>query len=774
MIITSKDFEQMVPDPEMRFYLLGGCDEDNFLSSAQDFVLLYQNIITLAFVYAFSCYLHLSNNTKNKTAPQIVSCIKNGNSNALRVIRTMQNIYKKYPLSPELMQFVIADIYYDFLQGQDACLSKIFPNCVSSGDYWNDKNIGLNEYFSFINENAESSRITTKGLLGEKGEQDFTLELASYYLMILLDFFPFLKKTSLKYDETAQWYTFVINNYSGNVYRTDSKENNRAGIIDTFDLIKKFKMGGSNYCILTSIDLNSLKYETPRFDRYISCSMNGVSERNSVSKKDSGTIVKPYNLATDYETICTYFGLASSSIDNTVQTAASMEQLFNINYKYMKNLSLSIADVIGKKQYYEGGNRLWSVFAEKYPHAFENYTSETKNWDSIIVILLIEAGPSMVLREVFYALNDSGDDEIVRNLRRRFGKSLNKNKLFSEITNGEEFTQKAISLLGSRYIESHGNIEIENYNRELIAKAKTHLVLTALTSSEEDIESDLANDCFHTNTIQQYIIILENARKTKDSRLLKEYLETFLGDTFRRLICFYSGIFAYGEEKIKFDNESQATILSNSKIKEYQLMAEDAFLSSAKNCAESLKNITSATELISKFIELCDNCCRTQISVAQTRSKQSKQLYAVLGKKSIMDTSLFKKIIDINTVKTITEENIDWWFDTAKAIFRFLSLGFLDENELTQQSFNAISPMVASYNNHSDSKDGYDTATFTLIFDAKEIDGYSMEINMLSEFTYDISMRYYCLPNIVRSNNKWWIDPFVFKCSDFDKIFIEG
>ena len=135
---------------------------------------------------------------------------------------------------------------------------------------------------------------------------------------------------------------------------------------------------------------------------------------------------------------------------------------------------------------------------------------------------------------------------------------------------------------------------------------------------------------------------------------------------------------------------------------------------------------------------------------------------------------LFKKIIDINTVKTITEENIDWWFDTAKAIFRFLSLGFLDENELTQQSFNAISPMVASYNNHSDSKDGYDTATFTLIFDAKEIDGYSMEINMLSEFTYDISMRYYCLPNIVRSNNKWWIDPFVFKCSDFDKIFIEG
>ena len=67
--------------------------------------------------------------------------------------------------------------------------------------------------------------------------------------------------------------------------------------------------------------------------------------------------------------------------------------------------------------------------------------------------------------------------------------------------------------------------------------------------------------------------------------------------------------------------------------------------------------------------------------------------------------------------------------------------------------------------------DGYDTASFALIFDANEIGGETMEIKMLSEFSYEISKRYYCLPNIVRSNNKWWIDPFVIKCQDFDKLF---
>ncbi|MBQ2963097.1 MAG: hypothetical protein IJE14_00420 [Clostridia bacterium] len=774
MIITSKDFEQMIPDPEMRFYLSGGCDEDTFLTSAQDFVRVFQNTITLAFIYAFSCYLHLSNNTKNKIETQIGNCIKNGNSNAMRVIRTMQSIYKKYPLSTELMQFVIADIYYDFLQGGDACLGKYFPNCVSMGDYWDDKNVGLNEYFSFINENAESSRITTKGLLGEKEETDFTLDIASEYLRIFIDFFPFLKTTSLKFDELSQWYTFVINNYNGSIFRTDSKDNPRIGIIDTFDILKKIKMGGSHYCILTSIDSNSLKYETPRFDRYVTCSMVGVSGKNSISKFDPGTIAKPYNIATDHETMYTYLGFSISDVNNSVSPTTSMDQIFNINYKYMKNLSLAIADAIGKKQFKRGGERLWYVFSEKFPHAFESYTKETKNWDSIVVILLIEAGPSMVLREVFYALDDDGDDEIVRNLRRRFGKLLSNNKLFLEITNGEEFTEKAISLLGNHYIENHGNVEIEKYNRELIAKAKTHLVLTALTSSDENIDSHLANDCFHTNTIQQYIIILENAKKTKDAKLIKEYLESFLSDTFKRLICFYSGIFAYGEEKIKFDNESRTTILSDSKIKKFQLNAEAAFQASAEACAKSLKNITSATELISKFVDLCNSCCQTQLSVAQTRSTESKLLYAVLGKKSIMDMSLFNEIIDINTAKAINEENIDYWFNTTIKIFRFLLSGILEENDSRQNSFNAISPMVASYNNHSDSKDGYDTSTFTLIFDAKEIDGCNMEINMLSEFAYDINMRYYCLPNIVRSNNTWWIDPFVFKCSDFDKIFLEG
>ena len=455
MIITLQEFERLVPDQGMRKYLSGDMDEDSFLSEVSDFVPVYQNAINLAFIYAFSCYLDLKNNSNDKKVINLDECLKKSNSNSQRVIRTMQNIYTRYPLSSELMQFVLADIYYDFIQGENACLRPYFPNCVSAGDYWCDKGVGLIDYFTFVNENAESSRVET-GLLGE----EFTLEVASEYLRLLLGFFPFISCTSLQYDQDAGWYVFKVANYRGRVFR--------GGIIDTFDLVRRFRANGSKFCFLSAIEHDVLRYETPRFDSFVSCPMVGVGGEGTFSKKELGTVRSPYNLPTDYETIMSYFAVAE--IEEAVEESpskASMEQLFNINYKYMKNLALSIADVIGKKNHHCGGTRLKEVFGEKFPHAFESYTLNCENWDSIIVILLIEAGPSMVLREVFYALDDAGDDEIIRNLRRRFGNMLRGTVV--EIENGDDFTEKAIALLGNRFIPNADSAELEEYNRELMA-----------------------------------------------------------------------------------------------------------------------------------------------------------------------------------------------------------------------------------------------------------------------------------------------------------------
>ena len=367
-------------------------------------------------------------------------------------------------------------------------------------------------------------------------------------------------------------------------------------------------------------------------------------------------------------------------------------------------------------------------------------------------------------------MNDLGDEEILNNIKRRFGGML-KGPIM-EIDSSDAFTDMAISMLGSRYIREAASEELKQYNCELVAKAKTQIILSAIAAAERADPSELQPDCFHTDIIQQQIILLDASRNDTAAKKC-ELVEKALGDTMRRLICFYKGIFKYGKERIRFDNAARKRLLPPSEIRQFQAAAENAFLEEAAKTAAELREVTSAVDLIRRFVQLCDDCCSSEISVTQRRSAESRQLYAVLGKNQIMNKAEFEAIFDCRAATSITPSNVDWWIDTAINILQFFSSGTNSALSASPRSYYAVAPMVASYNNHNDSKDGYDTATFALIFDASEIHGKGMEINMLSEFFYEISMRYYCLPNIVRSNNKWWIDPFVIKCSDFDAIFLE-
>ena len=116
-MIRLEEFESLIPDKGIRDYITCGLDEDNLLSEVANFVPIYHNIINLAFTYAFSCYLDLKNNSGDGSKLNIELCNKKSNANSQRVIRTMNHIYSRYPLSSELMQFVLSDIYYDFIQG---------------------------------------------------------------------------------------------------------------------------------------------------------------------------------------------------------------------------------------------------------------------------------------------------------------------------------------------------------------------------------------------------------------------------------------------------------------------------------------------------------------------------------------------------------------------------------------------------------------------------------------------------------------------------------
>ena len=50
---------------------------------------------------------------------------------------------------------------------------------------------------------------------------------------------------------------------------------------------------------------------------------------------------------------------------------------------------------------------------------------------------------------------------------------------------------------------------------------------------------------------------------------------------------------------------------------------------------------------------------------------------------------------------------------------------------------------------------------------------FQTDVNVLSEFSFSRSEVYYCLPNVIRSNYKWWIDPVLISFRKFNEIFTE-
>ena len=115
------------------------------------------------------------------------------------------------------------------------------------------------------------------------------------------------------------------------------------------------------------------------------------------------------------------------------------------------------------------------------------------------------------------------------------------------------------------------------------------------------------------------------------------------------------------------------------------------------------------------------------------------------------------------------------WLDTTLEILEYLKTGSTPDTPMDSDLFNAVYPFTAVFNRRKENPDGYKTVTFSLNIDVDEDNkaDHSRDVNVLSEFEYKSDV-YYCLPNILRSNYKWWIDPVLIRFKKFNDIFSNG
>lgn len=735
---TDEEFIRLIPDEGIRNYLIENLGSEPFGSNL-NYYTIFGNILNLAFMYAFSCYVDLRNRNDSSQTSAFDRCIRNGNANSLRVFRTLEKVFAEYPITNELIQFVLTDIQFDFMLGEESRLMNYFPGC-----YAHTPVAKLGEFFSMVNLSLVSSRL-----------EQHDLDTLNKKLRELIVLFPFLRETRLVFSEKAGWYVFEIGS-SCSAFPD--------GKVNTYGLIHRIKTGKRRrFYYLASLEKTVVRYENSR------SSQDAVFSKVPVAEAPT-ELAAPYTLPWDAETVYSYLNPKMPEMSEKAQLKPGFEQIFNINYKYVKNLALAISDALGRETYRPCGEALVNVFRHTYPDAFAYYQKGSDNWDAVILMLLIEASPSRVLQTVLLA-DPNIAYLILRNLRHRFGNVFAK-KLES-IQSNADFTERAEQLIDFRQLQFGDRLvrtqSYANIRAELLAEAKADIIMSALLFSQDERRVRYACG------IGQEVESLEQLPADISSAELCQAIRNTFGETLKHISCFYAGVLGYGEKKIEYDKKSEWRIMSAKDIRRFQEECKKGFETAARKEWEIVSNLgkDGILELLRCFLALCHRC-RDGSETIFGRTNEGRWLYTVLGRYEIMNMELFSKEINVDAVEDLSEKNADWWRKKAIRIMRFFATGSFDPAENATQYFqNAILPAVASFYSFNSSKDGYDTASLFLTIDVNRdnVGDYHKEVNVLSEFSYDMHSMYYCLPNVIRSNQKWWIEPFIVECKLLDDIY---
>lgn len=736
-------FEENIQDENIRTFILNKPNINNQLNKTGAYIEYMDNLINLAFIFLYGSFQRACIDSEKEDLSDVFNL---SDHTVSRVVNYLKDTFVKHALISDLIQFILTDVQFDMKRGEDSNLKQVFPGfCEFKSDF------NLIKYFKIISEWKN---------MASKYQYDVNEVLDLFH--DLLENMTFLRNYNLVKEDDQ---TFIFEKKQQLGFSSDKKfydqihtchvlleSENLFGfyILNTMEFDKRYDRVVLKYLSKDGLDLVT----------FYACNENLEREGEYWIEYDAEEFFS--------EVTCYPFELSSelmgpkSDYDITIHT---------INYKYIKNLALSISDIFNSNSEVE--DIFMDAFGPKIKEisASQGGKISASDWDAIIVMLLIEVGPTKILqtliskhKQIFY--------DICKNLSRRISSdrfaltSMNKEKL-------DEAVKKVMKdkIVGPKGSSIAINKSVKN---RAFPKAAAILIISSLTafSDEETNSEDVTlKKVISVGNVYDNILLLNNLKKENNIEEKIKYVSIVLGETFKYLLCFYEGIFAYGNNKAEFDAESNDLCLTNATICRYQKNLSDAFLNAAKKVADELEKMDTSDPsdtiaLMNKWEYLCGN----------TNSSQTRGLYIALGKHLIMNVVDFKyakRKYNVIDTDYIDKSNVDRWIDFAINVLEYFKTGSFNNNPNDYNLFNAVYPFVSTYKRSNENFDGYHTGTFSISIDVTDDgnDDYHYEVSVLTEFKYNLSEEFYCLPNILRSNKRWWIDPLLIDYVTFNNIF---
>ena len=473
---------------------------------------------------------------------------------------------------------------------------------------------------------------------------------------------------------------------------------------------------------------------------------------------------------------------------NVTPKSIFAKSLYSLDFKYIKNLALAVSDVITL----EMKKKINAHFSLKYSDVFELGYKGFKdiNWDNVLTILMFEEGPSNILE---FVLDSDGFcfERVLKNLQIRYnspGFVANAKRFYEEEQRKEMDVLKNHTEINASFVKSM--IEI---NKILMAKA----IVNELAAMEKNKKS--SNACF-VESLPMRIKNLNDIMNSQDPVSAK-VLEAnrALEKTFRYVVPFYYGVIEYNKTKDKLEAEleyrnNKDTPLELEKQHVYDT-CEKAFMQKAFTVAKEMAR-KPLGELIRAFRELIESMTEKKGHIV-TITENGKNLKEAIGRSNLCAKDIFEEILKIDTSGMLEEyipkecniigyiNNIKhskkggtaanivlfnkFWM-AIKEIFYFFIYNedYRREMLLGQQiSYDPIYPYVVQYEEKSERRDCCNINSFSVYLTE---DNGKKEIKILSEREYSINEKYYCIPNTTTSNSRWWIDPFMINCREYDQL----
>lgn len=656
--------------------------------------------------------------------------------NANRVFDSFKCIYNGENIGLDLIIYIMTEMQLDVLSLGER---SYFSNIITGGD---DETVMIPAFRNLIKTWIQS---------GKHDEKDESKLLKKF--IGLCNTFPFLSNIDVVYKKEDGFPFEII----------DLKFNDKNEVLDTYLILIKNEFG---VYYLTSFEKN----EQEKKAKLVYHSLDGI---------ESYHVELPNSV---------FFYRSDIHDTGSHPTSIFAKSLFSISFKYIKNLSLSLSDIITEPT----KQKIYNHFSQKYNDVFEvGYKKEEElTWDNVITILMIEEGPTEILE---FILDPSGlyFKRILENLEMRYHKegfAHNVKKSFEKAQKDELYKLKC-------YIDDNSAISknMDAINKTLMSKG----IIDGLAILENKKESS----ALFVESLAVRIRNIDKIITSSDSNITKTIkINRALEKTFRYIIPFYHGIIAYQKEKEmrlnEIENENENSDIDKAKKEIMFKKCEESFFIAAKESIEKICN-SSLGELINKYFKkLCFSLSGKEGKIRKL-TDEGKLLKRAIGRDYICNLKTFDRLLNIELDKSMKLEsypknilkfvnNVKHYGSSSMAsanvvlynkflinikqllFFLIYNEDFEKEMILGQQiSYDPIYPYVVRYSMKSENRDGYNINSFTVFPSDDEM---KSEIKILSERDYEINEKYYCIPNESSSNNRWWIEPFMISCRKYDDL----